>query len=71
MGGEALNPFEDVFAEAHGRALMAFLRVMGGEAEVHARDFGLSRSEWTQAVRRLEGRGKIARSGECRWRLSA
>lgn len=64
-----MTPFDEVYAEANGRAIAAFLRAMGGEAEVHARDFGLKPAECSRAVRRLKRTGRAEPRGNCVWRL--
>lgn len=61
--------FDDLFAEANGRALKAYMRASGGEAEMHARDFELSRGEFARALRRLQKEGKAEPVRECVWRL--
>ncbi len=63
------SQFDDLFAEANGRALRAYMRASGGEAEMHARDFELSRGEFSRALRKLQKEGKAEPVGECVWRL--
>lgn len=63
------SQFDDVFAEANGRAIRAYMRASGGEAELHAKDFELTRGEFSRAMRRLRKDGKAEPVGECVWRL--
>jgi hypothetical protein len=65
-----MGSFTEIMCEANGRALMAFLRASGGEAELHARDFGWSLSEHESALYRLRKRRLAEQVGECVWRLT-
>ena len=64
-----MSPMGDFMAEAYGRAIAAFLRASGGQAAIHARDFGIERGDCSRAVRRLQRMGRIERVGDCVWRL--
>lgn len=64
-----MNPMGDIMAEAYGKAIAAFLRASGGQAAIHARDFGIERGDCSRAVRRLQRTGRIERVGDCVWRL--
>lgn len=66
-----MNAYNDLMAEANGRALTAFLRAMGGQAVLHAKDFGMSQGECSKALHRLMSAGLVERTGECEWRLTA
>lgn len=64
-----MDAMRDIMAEAYGKAISAFLRASGGQAAVHARDFGIERGDCSRAVRRLQRMGRIERVGDCVWRL--
>jgi len=66
-----MNPAKDTLASIHGIAILAFLRAQGGQATMHARDFGIDRGDYFRAIRRLQIRGDIECIGDCKWRLAA
>lgn len=65
-----MSPMDELMAEANGRAIAAFLRASGGQAEIHAKDFGWTPGDCSRAVSRLRKAGRIERAGDCVWRLS-
>lgn len=64
-----MDAMRDLMAEAYARAIAAFLRASGGQAAIHAKDFGIERGDCSRAVRRLQRTGSIERVGDYVWRL--
>lgn len=59
----------EIRVQAYADAMLAYLRVCGGEGVLKAADMGIDRSQFMAAVAVLKKRGKAERTGESTWRL--
>lgn len=59
----------DIYHLANQRAILAYLRSQGGEAEIHAQQFGMKPGEFSAALYRLKSNRRIRLVGKSRWEV--
>lgn len=64
-----MDAFAEIRARAMADAMVAYLRLCGGEADLKAADMGISRSEFMRAVAIIKREGRAIRTAESRWRV--
>lgn len=65
-----MDAFAEIRARAMADAMVAYLRLCGGEGSLKAADMGISRSEFMRAVAIIKKEGRAIRTAENRWRVS-
>lgn len=64
-----MDAFAEIRARAMADAMIAYMRLCGGEAVLKADDMGISRSEFMRAVAIIKREGRAIRTAENRWRV--
>lgn len=64
-----MDAFAEIRAMAMADAMVAYLRLCGGEGRLKAADMGISQSEFMRAVSVMKREGRAVRVAENRWRV--